>query len=126
MAPGGWIELADFVFPAMSDDGTLSDDSAFAEWCRYALECGKIMGSELDSALHYGTQLKAAGFENIVETRYKWPQRSWPMDKKQAEIGMCFCVSMHVVFESFADFCLPPTRHFPRSKLHPRLVRIDS
>lgn len=88
MSPGGWIELADFVFPAMSDDGTLTKDSALAKWTHVGLECGKIMGSALDSARLYGAQLKAAGFENIVELRNKWPQTSWAKNQKYKELGI--------------------------------------
>lgn len=33
-------------------------------------------------------QLQDAGFINVVETRYKWPQNSWPKDPKFKEIGI--------------------------------------
>ena len=87
MAPGGWIELADFVFPALSDDGTLREDAALARWCQYGLECGRRMGSPLDSAKLYAAQLRAAGFQNVVETRHKWPQTTWAQGEKYKELG---------------------------------------
>ncbi|KAK0609451.1 S-adenosyl-L-methionine-dependent methyltransferase [Immersiella caudata] len=93
LAPGGWIELADYVFPAKSDDDTLPDDSPLARWCQHGLECGKIMGSPLDSARLYATQLREAGFVNIVETKLKWPQTSWAEDQKHKELGIYACAN---------------------------------
>jgi len=87
MAPGGWIELADFVFPALSDDGTLAEDAALAKWCRHALEAGKAIRSPLDSAKLYGYQLRDAGFVNVVEKWYKWPQCAWSNVGKYQELG---------------------------------------
>jgi hypothetical protein len=32
----------------------------------------------------------AAGFTNVVETKYFWPLNKWPKDKKLKELGMYF------------------------------------
>ncbi len=87
MAPGGWIEVADFVFPATSDDGTLCEDSALAKWCQYVLECSRTLGAPLEQARVCGAELRAAGFTNIVERHYKWPHNTWARSKKYKDLG---------------------------------------
>jgi hypothetical protein len=42
----------------------------------------------MDSAKSYKTQLEAAGFTNVVEVKYMWPQTRWPKEQKYKEIGM--------------------------------------
>lgn len=86
--PGGWIELADIVFPIESDDGTVPPDSAIKRWGDLSLEASKVLKRPLDSAKLYKEQLASAGFTNIVETKYKWPQTSWPKERKYKEMGM--------------------------------------
>ena len=34
-----------------------------------------------------------AGFDDVVEVRYKWPQNRWPKDKKLKELGELHCYS---------------------------------
>lgn len=44
-------------------------------------------GREADSARRYKDQMIEAGFENVVEIVYKWPQNRWPKDPKLKELG---------------------------------------
>lgn len=87
MAPGGYIELCDVVFPLVSDDGTLTEDSAQRRWSTVVLEATEKAGRPLNSALKYQQQLAHAGFENIVHVEYKWPSNTWPKDPKFKELG---------------------------------------
>jgi len=32
--------------------------------------------------------MQAAGFEDVVEMQYKWPQNRWPKDPKYKELGL--------------------------------------
>ncbi len=98
--PGGWIELADIVFPIESDDGTVAPDSAIKKWGDLSLEAAKVLGRPLDSGKFYKEQLEAAGFTNVVSTIYKWPQNAWAADKKHKELGMCLCNSL-LLFQSW-------------------------
>ncbi|KAM0228040.1 hypothetical protein ACHAPO_011068 [Fusarium lateritium] len=87
LSPGGYIELMDPIYPVVSDDGTVSKDSAVYKWSKLMNEAATKLGSALDSALTYKDQLIKAGFANVVETPYKWPMNSWPQDKKLKELG---------------------------------------
>ena len=87
MNPGGWIEVVDITFPALSDDGTLTPDSAFGKWCSLMIEAANNLGRSLESAKSYKDQLEAAGFKNAVQVVYKWPQNTWPRDRRYKELG---------------------------------------
>ncbi|KAK3936976.1 Phosphoethanolamine N-methyltransferase 1 [Diplogelasinospora grovesii] len=86
--PGGWVELADIAFPLESDDGTLPKDSALVRWNQLVLQAALNLGRPLDSAKQYKQQLLDAGFINVQEKVYKWPQTGWAKDRKYKEIGM--------------------------------------
>ena len=85
--PGGYVEISDVLFKVKSDDDTLPSESALAKWCSLMLEASKILGRPLDSAESYKHQLENAGFSEIVESEYKWPQNRWPRDAKFKELG---------------------------------------
>ncbi|KAF5004882.1 hypothetical protein FDECE_8664 [Fusarium decemcellulare] len=87
LAPGGYIELMDPIYPVTSDDETVSKDSAVYKWSSLMNEAATKLGSGLDSGLRYKDQLPEAGFVNVVETTYKWPMNTWPKDKKTKELG---------------------------------------
>ncbi|KAF4964448.1 hypothetical protein FSARC_7634 [Fusarium sarcochroum] len=87
LSPGGYIELMDPIYPATSDDGTVSKDSAVYKWSTLMNEAATKMGSALDSSLRYKDQLTQAGFTNVVETPYKWPMNTWPREKEMKELG---------------------------------------
>jgi len=38
-------------------------------------------------ATRYKEWMVEAGFRNVVELRFMWPQNSWPKDKKMKELG---------------------------------------
>ena len=48
--------------------------------------CAKL-GRSAQSAFYYKEQMKAAGFLNVTETKYKWPSNRWPKDRKFKELG---------------------------------------
>ena len=43
----------------------------------------------------------AAGFENVVELRYKWPQNPWPKDPALKELGKWNMINMLNGLEGF-------------------------
>jgi hypothetical protein len=88
LAPGGFVELADICFPIETDDDSLPADAPLRRWCDLVLEATANLGAHMDSAKSYKTQLEAAGFINVVEVKYKWPQTCWPKERKYKEIGM--------------------------------------
>ncbi|KAH6636831.1 S-adenosyl-L-methionine-dependent methyltransferase [Chaetomium tenue] len=84
--PGGYAELAD-VLPLSCDDGSLPEGSPLAQWNRYLVEASEKHGASMKSAASYKQQLLDAGFQDVVQTEYKWPINTWAKDNKHKEIG---------------------------------------
>lgn len=86
--PGGWLEIADITFPVGCDDGSLPSDSPLRQWSDFMLQASYNLQRPLDSAKSYASQLSEAGFVNVVEQKFKWPQNPWPKDPRFKEIGL--------------------------------------
>lgn len=76
-----------------SDDGTLAGDSALRRWSDLLVEASENLGRTLVCSRSYKKWLEEQGFINVVELIFKWPQNSWPKDKKYKELGECFCLA---------------------------------
>ncbi|KUJ10126.1 S-adenosyl-L-methionine-dependent methyltransferase [Mollisia scopiformis] len=85
--PGGWMEIHDMKFPIEDNDDSFPTDCAVKQWTDFVIEAAQNLGRPLDSAKNYKQQLIDAGFENVVQVMYKWPQNHWPKDKKLKELG---------------------------------------
>ncbi|KAL2866082.1 class I SAM-dependent methyltransferase [Aspergillus lucknowensis] len=86
LAPGGWFELQDFSFPVRADDDTMKG-SAFEKLNENLMEGLRRIGRDGALAEKYKQLLTEAGFDNVVEMRYKWPQNQWPKDKHLKTLG---------------------------------------
>jgi len=86
--PGGTVELVDIVYPLMSDDGTLAEDSAMYKWSVMLLKGFTANGCPIDGALQYKDQLAKAGFVDINIVKRKWPTNRWPKDPRFKQIGL--------------------------------------
>lgn len=73
--------------PAVSDDGTLKEDSALKRWNNLLVEATDKLGASLRSPGDYKQQLADAGYQNVTLREYKWPTNPWPKDPKHKEIG---------------------------------------
>ncbi|KAF4966964.1 hypothetical protein FSARC_5403 [Fusarium sarcochroum] len=87
--PGGWIETHEGDPMAQSDDGSLREGSATAEWGKFFYEGGKKLGRVFtpipDDLQEKG--LAAAGFVDIQSKTIKVPVGHWPQDERLKEIG---------------------------------------
>ena len=88
LQPGGWIELQDFIYPMITDDDTMPEDSAICRWSRMLNEAFRANGRPVDTAFHYEKQLADAGFVDIHVVREEWPLNRWPKDKKYKQLGI--------------------------------------
>ncbi|CAG9947092.1 unnamed protein product [Clonostachys rosea f. rosea IK726] len=84
--PGGWLEVVD-ILPPISDDGTMSPDTALYKWSNYLLEGTEKIGRPFGGTAKYKEQMQEAGYQNVVQHVYKWPQNRWPKDPKYKELG---------------------------------------
>jgi hypothetical protein len=57
------------------------------KWSHFMAEAADKLGRRVDSAKRLKEQLEEAGFTDVVETRYKWPQNRWPKDQAYKELG---------------------------------------
>ncbi|KAK1751060.1 methyltransferase [Echria macrotheca] len=86
LQPGGWLEMAD-ICPITSDDGTLTEDMAIHKWVTQLLDGTRMIGRPFDGAFEYKRQMEEAGFVNVQEHVFKWPQNRWPKDARYKELG---------------------------------------
>ncbi|KAF5962590.1 methyltransferase [Fusarium bulbicola] len=84
--PGGWMEVVD-ILPPTSDDGTMTPETALYQWSKLLLEATEKMGRPFGETMTYETQMEAAGFQNVTQQVFKWPQNRWPKDQKCKELG---------------------------------------
>lgn len=66
LAPGAWIELSDGTW-ATSDDDSLPETSAYAEFQRRLQEASEVFGKSIGVAPEHHRRLVEAGFEDVVE-----------------------------------------------------------
>ncbi|RVX72888.1 hypothetical protein B0A52_03241 [Exophiala mesophila] len=88
LAPGGWLELQDCIFPLGTDDGTFHEGQPIHEWSSLLLSASEKFGRSLGAAVHHPDRLAAAGFTNITIRHYKWPTNRWPKDKRHKLVGL--------------------------------------
>lgn len=65
--PGGWFESIEPSVHIESDDGSVPDKSAMAEWGRFYVEGGKMLGRtfEVIEADIQAVGIRAAGFQDV-------------------------------------------------------------
>ncbi|RDW69194.1 S-adenosyl-L-methionine-dependent methyltransferase-6 [Coleophoma cylindrospora] len=94
ITPGGYLEMVDICFPIQMNDGAFPEDSALRKWSDLFSEACTKLGRPANSAALYKEQFEAAGFTNVVEKKFIWPQNQWPKDKKMKELGMWYLENM--------------------------------
>ena len=91
LAPGGTLELQDTVWTLLTDDDTIPRASPLLRWTTLLRSAMARLHRPIDSAVHYESQLAAAGFVDVVVCRYKWPTNGWPRDRRHKLIGRWNC-----------------------------------
>ncbi|KAI2622361.1 S-adenosyl-L-methionine-dependent methyltransferase [Hypoxylon sp. NC1633] len=106
LEPGGYFESKESSAVITSDDGTVADDSALAQWGKCFGEVGKKIGRSF-RVIEEGTQRKAmeeAGFVDLQEYDFKTPLGAWPADDKLSEIGSYNQLALERDAEGFVTF----------------------
>ncbi|TPX18336.1 uncharacterized protein E0L32_011747 [Thyridium curvatum] len=89
LKPGGYLESQEASIMFHSDDGSVHEKTAMAQFGKFFLEAAKVIGRSF-TVVEDGTQRKAmeeAGFVDIQEKDLKTPIGPWPTDPKQLEIA---------------------------------------
>ncbi|EXL45061.1 hypothetical protein FOCG_13824 [Fusarium oxysporum f. sp. radicis-lycopersici 26381] len=91
LKPGAWLESFEVNGFFESDDNTLPDKSALAQWGMIFREGAKKLGSTASFAVVRDQlqrqAMEAAGFVNIQEKAIKLPTSGWPKDPELKKIG---------------------------------------
>ncbi len=69
------------------DDDTLPQDSAFREYDRILRTAAQKTGTPLEDPAQYKRWFEDAGFELVVERKFKIPSNPWPKDPRLRLIG---------------------------------------
>ncbi|KAF5009232.1 hypothetical protein FDECE_4525 [Fusarium decemcellulare] len=87
--PGGFIESLESAPYLESDDGTVTESSAMAQWGKLFAQGGRKLGRSFtlvdDEEQRNG--MAAAGFVDIQEFNIKIPLGDWPKDHNMKEMG---------------------------------------
>jgi len=86
LEPGGYLELQEFA-PIRCDDGTFPETCDFYKWGQYITQASVAIGRPLNILYELKGLVEAAGFEDVVQEKFMWPENTWPKDKKLKEIG---------------------------------------
>lgn len=84
---GGWCEFQDFDLTYYSDDGSLKPDDPLKVWHQTLIDAAASLGRDPNPGSKLEGWVRAAGFDNIVHTKYKIPIGPWAKDPLLKEIG---------------------------------------
>lgn len=100
LEPGGYFEAQDMALPLGCDDGSLTEDSDMWQWMLLVMEGMAKLGRPVKGAHVWKRYMEAVGFEDVVETVYKWPTNRWPRSPKFKELGMWSLANMDQALEA--------------------------
>ncbi|KFY49355.1 hypothetical protein V496_10057 [Pseudogymnoascus sp. VKM F-4515 (FW-2607)] len=83
----GWIEQLEMSIEFKSDDGTVTNDHVLSVWSRTFLEAGEKFGKTFRIADLAREYIVGAGFEKVVERKFKLPVGGWSSDPRYRELG---------------------------------------
>ncbi|KAK3946819.1 S-adenosyl-L-methionine-dependent methyltransferase [Pseudoneurospora amorphoporcata] len=106
LKPGGWIEHMDCSGQVISEDDSVTEDSALKQWGRIWEEAGRRIGNPVNilTANLQEHGMKAAGFVNLTKKDYLIPVSPWPKDEKMKEIGLYFRMTWLSDIEGICQF----------------------
>lgn len=73
LKPGGYLEVVEHSVEPISDDNTVGPDHFYTFWGRTVVESGQYFGKSFTIWRESADLLRRAGFDNVVESLYKWP-----------------------------------------------------
>lgn len=104
--PGGYVESFTAEFDFHSDDGSVKPNSALDQWGKVFSEGGKKFGRTFnvyqDDLQRKG--MEAAGFTDIEFKDIIVPIGVWHPDKKAAEVGLWFKMTLEMDMEGYLNY----------------------
>ncbi|KAF2493239.1 S-adenosyl-L-methionine-dependent methyltransferase [Lophium mytilinum] len=102
LAPGGYLEIQDYVLPARSPDETVKGTD-LERWGELLIEAAGKAGRPIDASKHFRQYMLNAGFDDIHELSFAWPTNPWPKDKDLKMLGRWNLVN---ITDGMEGFCL--------------------
>ena len=87
LAPGGYLEMLDSIFPMHCHDDTL-EGTALDIWGKACVEAGRRVGREWTNSQYYRGWMEEIGFEDVTEKKFEIATSPWPKGRKQKELAM--------------------------------------
>ncbi|KAF7590690.1 hypothetical protein BBP40_002525 [Aspergillus hancockii] len=102
LKPGAWFDQLEMSIEFKSDNGTITHDHVMAVWSRTFIEAGEIFGKTFRIADLARQYMVEAGFQNVVERRFKLPVGPWSKDETYKKLGMWNLVHCEQGIEGWA------------------------
>jgi hypothetical protein len=93
LAPGGYLELQDGLFP-FKYVGEPPTNSDLYRWGKLCVEGSTKIGRPWTNAVHYKRWMEEVGFEDVVEKDFYWPTSVWAKGKYYKQIAALFQADM--------------------------------
>lgn len=107
-----------------SDDGTVTHDHVFSVWSRTFIEAGEKFGKTFRIADLARGYIEDAGFEEVVEKKFKLPVGGWSSDPYYKELGQWNLIHCEKGIEGWAMALLTRVMEV-RENLHVPAVSAD-
>lgn len=121
LKPGGWLEQLEMSIVFRSDDGTVTHDHVFSVWSRTFIEAGEKFGKTFRIADLARRYIEDAGFEGVVEKKFKLPVGGWSSDPYYKELGQWNLIHCERGIEGWAMALLTRIMEV-RENLHPTVL----
>jgi hypothetical protein len=106
VAPGGWCEWQDFLFPG-EYLGEAPADATIVRWSEMIVEAGHRVGRHWDGPGRYKQYFEEVGFQNVVERRFYWPVGMWARGDYYKQIGAYFVEDIDKALDVLSQKLLP-------------------
>lgn len=87
LAPGGYLEQVEWSVHVVSQTGPLPNDHTMKLWGDRITSASSKVKKNFEVAETMADAIRAAGFVDVVEKRFKWPIGPWSSDSRLKEIG---------------------------------------
>jgi len=99
LAPGGYLELQDGLFPVQFMDPKPPADHPLRLFLDMLADCAVRLGRPWNNVQHYPRWMEEIGFEAVKEQRKFWPCGPWAKGDKMKKIGLYFLEDLRHAFE---------------------------
>ncbi|KFZ00045.1 hypothetical protein V500_01200 [Pseudogymnoascus sp. VKM F-4518 (FW-2643)] len=124
--PGGYIESLEMDIQFSSDDGSIKSGNIMYDWSTLLINAGETMRRTFKIPKMSKRLIEAAGFVDVVETKYKVPVGGWMEDKKWKEIGRWNLLYLSEGLEGMALFILMKVLNWEYTEVQALLGRMRS